>query len=850
MRIIADFHIHSPYSRAVSKEMTLENLDHWARLKGITVMGTGDFTHPAWIKEIKTKLEPVEAGLYQLKNSYRGSTPINPLTKDQPMTRFILTVEISSIYSKGGKTRRVHSLIFAPSVETAEKINAVLGARGNIKSDGRPILGLGAKELAKIVFDIDSKVAVVPAHCVLPDEQIHTRDGMKPIKEIQKGNEIYTHKGRLRRVEDVYTRSYQGMTYHIQPWYFRPGITTTPEHPFFAIKTQKHCAWQHGFCRPGCAGESHCCKRHIASEENFQPQWIQAKDLEKGDVLMFPRPQETKDVDSLLLSSYVAELPGAIFGSDLGNAYTQTVTMRGTRSRVLIDRIPMNKEFCRLAGYFVAEGSVNGRDAISFAFATHEKEYVQDVKLLMEMLFGVPCAHERVKGNGIELIFYSKIIQRTFSSLFYRDAAIHRAHTKALPMQMMTLPPEKQVEIFRGWWRGDTGYTVSRELMNQMKTIALRLGIIPSITIASAEDFNRKDHAIDGRIIYARHDLFHFSSIAFFEDAFGLREDAIFQKHRFLPKLSRRHGWMDASYIYMPIRDIKTKEYEGMVYNLEVEEDHSYLAEFAAVHNCWTPWFSVFGSMSGFDTLEECYDEYAKYIFAIETGLSSDPAMNRRLSKLDNIALISNSDSHSLQRIGREANVFETELSYDGLMSAIKAHDPKKFLFTVEFFPEEGKYHYDGHRNCDFSCGPEETKRLKKICPKCGKPMTVGVMYRVDELADRPAGGAPPAGMIPFKSMVPLDEIIAEAFGVGTASKRVKEEYQNIIAKLGSEFSIVIDASRSDLASATTPEIVEGIMRVREGRLYIEPGYDGEYGHVRIFGEGEPIISSSQAPLF
>ena len=430
MRIIADLHIHSPYSRAVSKQMTLENLDYWARLKGITVMGTGDFTHPAWIKEIKTKLESAECGLFVLKSKFSNSDLQTNLKSQSSnsKTRFMLTVEISSIYSKGGKTRRVHNLIFVPSIETAEKINAILGIRGNIKSDGRPILGLDSKELAKIVFNMDPKAVLVPAHA-------------------------------------------------------------------------------------------------------------------------------------------------------------------------------------------------------------------------------------------------------------------------------------------------------------------------------------------------------------------------------------------------------------------------------------WTPWFSVFGSMSGFDTLEECFDEYAKNIFAVETGLSSDPAMNWRVSRLDNIALISNSDSHSLQRIGREANVFDTELSYDGIIGAIKSHDPKKFLFTVEFFPEEGKYHYDGHRLCKFSCGPEKTKKLKKICPKCGKPMTVGVMYRVEELADRKVGEKPER-VIPYKSMVPLDEIIAESFGVGTASKKVKNEYNNLVEKIGSEFAILMDAQKSDLERAALPEIVEGIMRVREGKLHIEPGFDGEYGHVKIFEETERKEISKQKSLF
>lgn len=424
MKIIADLHIHSPYARAVSKEMTLENLDYWAKLKGINVIGTGDFTHPAWMREIKTKLEPAEAGLYKLKPGIKPQ--VQGVSRQE--TRFVLTVEISSIYSKGGKVRRIHNLIFAPSLEAAEKINTTLGWYGNLKSDGRPILGLDSKELVKIVLNTDARCMIVPAHC-------------------------------------------------------------------------------------------------------------------------------------------------------------------------------------------------------------------------------------------------------------------------------------------------------------------------------------------------------------------------------------------------------------------------------------WTPWFSIFGSMSGFNSAEECFDEYVKYIYAVETGLSSDPAMNWRWSQLDKLTLISNSDSHSLQRIGREANVFDTDLSYDGMVSAIKSRDPQRFLYTIEFYPEEGKYHFDGHRICKFSCGPEETKKLNKICPKCARPLTVGVMNRLEELADRPVGGKPEK-TIPFKSLVPLDEIIAEAFGIGTSSKKVKDEYKNLVNKIGSEFEVLVEASKADLEVATVPEVVEGIMRVREGKIRIEPGYDGEYGKIKIFEEGEEKLLSKQRTLF
>jgi uncharacterized protein (TIGR00375 family) len=415
MKFIADFHIHSKYSRATSKDMDLESLDKWARIKGIKVLGTGDFTHPEWLKNLKQKLEPAEPGLFKLK-------------KNSGETRFILTSEISCIYSKKGKVRKVHMIIFTPSFEVVDKINAQLGWIGNLKADGRPILGLDAKELAKIALNVSGDCLVVPAHI-------------------------------------------------------------------------------------------------------------------------------------------------------------------------------------------------------------------------------------------------------------------------------------------------------------------------------------------------------------------------------------------------------------------------------------WTPWFSLFGSKSGFDSIEECFEEYAKYIFAGETGLSSDPAMNWRLSALDRITLISNSDSHSPQKIGREANVFDAEISYPAIMNAIKTKNPEKFLYTIEFFPEEGKYHYDGHRLCGISLSPQESKKYNNICPHCGKPLTIGVLNRVDSLADR-AEGTKPQGAIPFKSLVPLGEIIADVLGVLPGAKTAEKEYQNLIGKFGNEFEILLNASKQSLQDVTLPEIAEGIEKVREGKVFVEPGYDGVYGKIKIFSHGEKKKSSRQGILF
>lgn len=415
MKFIADLQLHSKHSRATSPQMVIENLAHWGRLKGIRVLGTGDFTHPLWIRELKEKLEPAEPGLFIFKND---------VAKDP--TRFMLTAETSHIYSKGGKTRRVHLLIFAPSFEAVEKINTQLSWVGNLASDGRPIIGMDSKELLKIVMNADPNCMVIPAHA-------------------------------------------------------------------------------------------------------------------------------------------------------------------------------------------------------------------------------------------------------------------------------------------------------------------------------------------------------------------------------------------------------------------------------------WTPWFSIFGSMSGFDSLEECFDELTPYIYAIETGLSSDPAMNWRLSQLDKVAIISNSDAHSMQRLGREANVFDTELSYQGIVDAIKTKNPEKFLYTIEFFPEEGKYHYDGHRLCGVRFSPKETKAHGGKCPKCGRNVTVGVLARVEELADRPEGYKL-EGAIPFKSLVPLDEIIANSFGVESKTKRVQEEYFRLTEQFGGELALLLEG---DLSLLGDQRLAEGIRRVREGQVTCEPGYDNEYGKIKIFQEGEKLeVLTPQKSLF
>ena len=424
MEFISDFHLHSKFSRATSSQMDLENMDKWAKIKGVKVLSVGDFTHPEWFKNLKEKLMPAEPGLYVLKSSREDSFQSSMREK----TRFIFTTEISCIFSKKGKVRKVHLLIFAPSIEVAEKINIRLGWIGNLRADGRPILGLEAKELAKLLLDISEDCLILGAHVM-------------------------------------------------------------------------------------------------------------------------------------------------------------------------------------------------------------------------------------------------------------------------------------------------------------------------------------------------------------------------------------------------------------------------------------TPWFGMFGSKSGFDSIEECFEEYSKYIYALESGLSADPKMLWRIPEGRKLTIISNSDAHSPTHIGREANVFDTELSYPAIIQAIKEKDPQKFLYTIEFYPEEGKYHYDGHRNCNLRLSPKETKKYNGICPRCGQPLTIGVLNRVEQLADKEEGFKP-EGAIPYKSLVPLEEIIAEALGMTEGAKQVKKEYQHLIEEFGNEFNVLLNVSLSELGSVTLPEVVEGIIRVREGRVKVEPGYDGVYGKIRIFSQGEQKTIVGQKTLF
>ena len=262
----------------------------------------------------------------------------------------------------------------------------------------------------------------------------------------------------------------------------------------------------------------------------------------------------------------------------------------------------------------------------------------------------------------------------------------------------------------------------------------------------------------------------------------------------------------------------------------------------------WTPHFSLLGAFSGFDSIEECFGDLSGYIRALETGLSSDPPMNWRVSDLDGRTLVSNSDAHSPAKLAREANLLSVEAGYPALKRAIETGEG--FEGTIEFFPEEGKYHLDGHRACAVCLEPSETMRLEGRCPACGRKLTIGVKHRAELLADRPEGCPPPASGRPFESLMPLPEVLASCMGVSSASKKVMERYFQLLAALGSELYILREAPLGDLRAAGGWELEEGVRRLRAGKVLRKSGYDGEYGVISLFAPGELEVLGGQMAMF
>ena len=452
MEVITDLHIHSKYARATSKNLSFENLEKYGRMKGVGLMGTGDFQHPEHRIQIDAALTEDDKGILRTKTGYP----------------FIWQTEISFMFTQAGKGRAIHLVIFAPNNNAADKITKYFESKGRVDYDGRPIFGMSVKQVVKDLKAIDDLIEIIPAHCLLPDEKVICDSKPKKISEIELGEKVLTHTGNYKKVKEVLKHHHKGKVYKIQPYYFREegGINTTSEHPFLAIKTVKNCSFVGGLCKPNSIAKGHhkCTKKHY---ENYKPKWILAKDLEINDILLYPRIKRTKDLDNFKVSNVIESKDYKILGDYI-------IPKKGRQDKKINNIIKVNPDFCRLIGYYLAEGYiVKKSNSIQFAFAKHEENYINDVVKLMKESFGINLSKIRKVEGGCSLHFYSKVLVNLFDKLFYEKNRQKRAHSKKIPQWMLYLSKIKQVELFKGWWQGDAGVSNSEVLINQMKIICL-----------------------------------------------------------------------------------------------------------------------------------------------------------------------------------------------------------------------------------------------------------------------------------------------------------------------------------------------------------------------------------------
>src|SRR3989338_1870023 len=526
MQIVADLQLRSKYSRAVSPKMDLEEIARWSAKKGIQLVATGDWTHPMWIREIKAKLKETSPGIYSLN---QDKTDLPSLQN----VKFLLSTEISSIYTQDGKGQRVHNLIFSPSIETCEKIIREFQRRGaNLMSDGRPIVGISSKDILEMVLTIDKDVLFIPAHFLTPDELIETKSGLKKISEIKINDFVLSHKGKYQKVLEVLKRKTEEDIFTITPWYYSQSINTTGEHPFLAMKTLKKCPSTGDTCLPFGEHPKRCIKKLY---KKYKLSWIQAKDLELRDLISFPIIKKVENKKSIKIEG---------------------------------KHIKIDRNFCLLIGYFLAEGCIDRKYGITYTFSSKEQTYIDEVVRLMNTVFGITHVriYSRKNINSKEIIFYSKKTTKFLEENFYINSN-HRAFNKTLPHWMITLPQHLQKYLILGWYRGDTGYTTSINLVSSFNKILLRLGIIPYISYDKSTNYNRrKSHILNNRTIKANYDSYQIK-FSFITDVENIKKEKEI-KH-LQSKITRRHGFLDNNHVYLPIRKIVKKKYKGEVFNLE-----------------------------------------------------------------------------------------------------------------------------------------------------------------------------------------------------------------------------------------------------------------------------------------
>ena len=753
---IADFHIHSKYSRATSKEMDIDNLARWAKIKGINLLGTGDFTHPDWLKGLKEKLKEIEYGIYEHGNVF-----------------YMLTSEVSNIYFKTGKIRKIHNIIFAPSFEIVEEINSFLSQHGNLYSDGRAMLRIESDKMVKGLYKINKDIFVVPAHvwtphfslfgansgfdsieecfgeqtakifsietglsCYDDETEVLSKDGWKKFSKVHSRDELCTLNIRTNEIEfqtptKVFTYKYKGRMYRLKTK--RVDLLVTPNHKL------------------------------LYSPCDFRNR----------------KPYSLKEAELLFGKSKIFKKDGIWVGRDPKYFILPAVNIRHGSRYYSGNRVKKKKEipikpWLKFFGFWLAEGWVSeGKNGdYNVCVSNRNQNLLNEIERILN-------------GFGYRTFRGDDIIRVRNFQLFHYLKKFGKCYNKFIPVEIKALSKELLEILFEYYIKGDghiygrtkkglSATTTSIRLRDDLQEIALKMGISAYYKLGYRKG---KVFISPGckKLYKQRND----SWIIFF-----IRRN----RPIILPSTIKKHNYTE-SWV----------NYDGLVFCVTVPNHVIYIRR-----NGIPLWCG-----------------------------NSDPAMNWRWSKLDTFSLMSNSDAHSPSKIGREANVFKEKFGYKELIDILKTKNSEKFLYTVEFYPQEGKYHWDGHRKCNARLSPQESRNLNYRCPTCGAKVTIGVMQRVEKLGDRSEGfileSAPG-----YKNLVPLIEIIASALGMGSESQAVEREYNNLIAKFGNEFKVLLEAQDRKINEECQPKIANGILNARKGNVEIIPGYDGVYGKVSV----------------
>lgn len=927
MRFIADFHIHSKYSRATSPQMDLEHLDRAAKIKGIKVLGTGDFTHPEWFQNLKEKLTPAETGLYKLKS---GSE-----------TRFILTSEISCIYSKKRRVRKIHIIVFSPDFETVEKINTQLGWIGNLKSDGRPILGLDAKELAKIVLNTNSDCLIVPAHlmtpwfslfgsksgfdsveecfedyskyiyagetglsadprmlwrmpdgrkitlisnsdahCVHPDTNIYTIYGKpKPIKDLNPSKALSINfAGNLKQIDAKISKLHKLSSPPVlcKITTRTKEIITTPEHRFFVLENEEIIERKASELRKN---DLVACLRQISAKgksRKLSPFVIdhEIEILPRGiNYLRMLRIKNKKTQKEI--GKHIGVKEGCIWIFEKHKIKTPKesfidkyceylkIDRDKFKKKFMVYRFPLekspeftNEKFCQILGYVVGDGGIGHSEGEveNLSLTDKDIDLLTHYQELIKKVFNIEGRLRKKEGNANEFrypAYLAEYFQKIDSEILVYSSK------RQIPDFIFGLPKKEIAAFLRGLFDAEgtnTDHSIqisssSLILTKEIQALLLKFGINASIY----HDFEKNKKKWRYKIsIYGQGQLKIFMEEIGFN---SVPKKEKLSKYLFSLQQSHKNSFTDP----LPLKgeilrarqalkvscyDIPGRLYYHLKHNNTLKRGN--VKEFLEIFLKYPETNPILEKIKKFvrsDIIWELIQEIKK------VKSNCEFVYDLTIPNYENYVANGFITHNSPPKIGREVNVFDTEMSYSKILEAIKQKDPQKFLYTIEFFPEEGKYHYDGHRNCGISLSPAETKNYNGICPRCGRPLTVGVLNRVEQLADRPEGFKP-ENAIPYKSLIPLGEIIGEVLGVGVATKEVEKEYENLTEKFGSEFNVLLNIPISDLKTATLPEIAEAVSRIREGKVKVEPGYDGVYGKIRIFSEEEKREVSGQKSLF